>query len=94
MTQIMITSDEIEKLVLDTHHQLSNFYEWMRISNLSPNPSKTECMTVGHPRRIKQLVISDVLLLSGTEVKRVPISKALGVSIDESLTGDERFKAV
>ena len=51
-------------------------------------------MTIGHPRRIKQLEISDALLLNGTEIKRVPKSKSLGVIIDESLTWDEQFKAV
>ena len=51
-------------------------------------------MTIGHPRRIKQLVISEALLLNGTEIKRVTKCKALGVVIDESLTWDENFKAV
>ena len=61
---------------------------------LNPNPAKTECMTIGHPRRIKQLVISEALLLNGTEIKRIHKSKALGVVIDESSTWDEQFKAV
>ena len=33
-------------------------------------------------------------MLNGTEIKRVPKSKSLGVIIDESLTWDEQFKAV
>ena len=66
----------------------------MRINKLSPNPAKTEYMTIGHPPRIKQLEISDALLLNGTEIKLVPKSKSLGVIIDESLTWDEQFKAV
>ena len=66
----------------------------MRINKLSPNPAKTECMTIGHPRRIKQLVISEALLLNGTEIKRVTKSKALRVAMDESLTWDEQSKAV
>ena len=33
-------------------------------------------------------------MLNGTEIKRVPKSKALGVVIDESLTWDNQFKAV
>ena len=64
------------------------------LSGLSPNPAKTEYMTIGHPRRIKQLEISNTLLLNGTEIKRVPKSKSLGIIIDESLTWDEQFKAV
>ena len=90
----MITSYEMGKLLLDAQQKLSNLFEWMRVNKLSPNPAKTEYMTIGHPRRIKQPVISEALLLNGTEIKRVPKSKALGVVIDESLTWDEQFKAV
>ena len=93
-TQITITSDEIGKLLLDAQQELSNLFEWMKINKLSPDPAKTEYMTIGHPRRIKQLVISEALLLNGTEIKRVPKSKALGVVIDESLTLNNQFKAV
>ena len=93
-TQITIASDDVEKLVLDTQNELVNLSEWMRINKLSPNPAKTEYMTIGHPHRIKQLEISDALLLNGTEIKRVPKSKSLGIIIDENLTWDEQFKAV
>ena len=48
-TQITIASDDVEKLVLDTQHELVNLFEWMRINKLSPNPAKTEYMTIGHP---------------------------------------------
>ena len=48
-------------------------------------------MTIGYPRRIMQLEISDALLLHGTEIKRVPKSKSLGIIIDESLMWDEKF---
>ena len=48
---------------------------------LSPNPAKTEHMTIRHPGRIKQLEISDALMLNGTEIKRVPKSKSLGIII-------------
>ena len=49
---------------------------------------------IGHPRRIKQLEISDALLLNGTEIKRVQKSKSLGKVIDDSLSWEEQFKAV
>ena len=64
----------------------------MRINKLSPNPAKTEYMTIGHPRRIKQLVISEALLLNGTEIKRVTKSMTLGVVIDESPTWTNNLK--
>ena len=93
-TQITIASDDVEKLLLDTQHELVNLFEWMRMNKLSRNSAKTEYMAIGHPRRIKQLEISDAMLLKGTEIKRVPKSKSLGIIVDESLTWDEQFKAV
>ena len=93
-TQITIASDQMGQLLLDAQQELSNLSEWMRINKLSPNPAKTEYMTIGYPRRIKQLEISEELLLNDTEIKRVTKSKALGVVIDENLTWDEQFKAV
>ena len=93
-TQITIASDDIRKLVLDMQQELVNLSEWMRINKLSPTPPKTEYMTIGHPRRIKQLEILDALLLNGTAIERVPKSKSHGVIIDESLTWDKQFKAV
>ena len=65
----------------DTQEELVNVTEWMRINKLSQNPTKTEYMTIVHPRRIKQLEISDALLLNGTETKRVRKSKPLGIVI-------------
>ena len=88
-----IASVDVEKLVIDTQHELVNLSEWMMIKKLSPNPAKADYTTIGHPRRIKQLEISDALLIS-TEIKRVPKSKSLGIIIDESLTCDEQFKAL
>ena len=86
MTQITSASDDIKKLVLDTQQELVNLSKWIRINKVSPNPAKTEYMTIGHPCQIKQLKISDALLLNATEIKRVKKSKSLGVMIDESLT--------
>ena len=68
-TQITTASDDVEKPVLDTQYELVNLSEWVRINKLSHNPAKTEYMTIGHPRRIKQLEISDVLLLRWSFIK-------------------------
>ena len=51
-------------------------------------------MAIGHPIRIKQLLLLDVFLLNGTEIKQSPKSKVLRVITDESLTCDEQYKAV
>ena len=93
-TQITIASDDVERIVRDTQQEPVNLTEWMRINKLSPYPTKTEYMMIGYPRRIKQLEISDALLLNGTEIKRVRKSKSLCKVIDDSLTWDEQFKAV
>ena len=43
-TNATISSNDKEKLVADAQAELHNIAEWMRVSKLSPNPSKTEYM--------------------------------------------------
>ena len=50
---VTIASNDEDKLVIDTQAELLNIADWMRVNKLSPNPSKTEYMVIGHPRKIK-----------------------------------------
>ena len=52
-TNITIASNDKEKLVADAQDELHNITEWMRVSKLSPNLSKTEYMMIGHPMKAK-----------------------------------------
>ena len=61
---------------------------------LSPNPSKTEYMIIGHPMKAKGTSALTGLELVSKEIKRVSNTKSLGVMVDEYLNGDKQFKSV
>ena len=50
---VTIASNDEDELVIDAQAELLNIDDWMRVKKLSPNPSKTEYMVIGHPRKIK-----------------------------------------
>ena len=89
-----IASNDIEKLVADAQEELLNISEWLRVNKLSPNPSKTEYLIIGHPRKTKDVNIPNGLKLNDSEIKRVSKTKSLGVMVDENLKWDEQFKTV
>ena len=93
-TNIAIASNDKEKLVADAQAELHNIAEWMRLNKLSPNPSKTEYMIIGHPMKAKGTNAPTGLGLGSKEVKRVSNTKSLGVMVDEYLNWDEQFKSV
>ena len=66
----------------------------MRVNKLSPNPSKTEYMIIGHLRKAKDKKTPIELTLSNKEIKRVSSTKSLGVIVDETLNWDDQCKIV
>ena len=66
----------------------------MRVNKLSPNPSKTEYMIIGHPRKAKGTNAPIGLTLSNKEIKRASTTKSLGVRVGEYLNWDDQFKTV
>ena len=90
---ITISSNDKEKLVADARAELHNITEWMRVNKLSPNPSKTGCMIIGHPMKAKSTNAQTGLELGSKEIKRVSNTKSLGVMADEYLNWDEQFKS-
>ena len=93
-TNITIASNDKEKLVADAQAELHNITEWMRVNKLSPNPSKTEYIIIGHPMKAKGTNAQTGLELCSKEIKRVSTTKSLGVMVDEYLNWDEQFKSV
>jgi len=90
-TNITIASNDKEKLVADAQAELHNITEWIRLNKLSPNPSKTEYMIIGHPMKAKGTNTPTELELITKEIKRVSNTKSLGVMVDEYLNWDEQF---
>ena len=67
-----IASNDIEKLVVDAQEELLNISEWMRVNKLSPTPSKTEYLIIGHPREAKAVNRPNELKLNDSEIKELP----------------------
>ena len=74
--------------------ELANIAEWMRVNKLRPNPQKTEFMIIGRPLSIRKPELPETLKLNGSEIKRMEITKYLGIVIDENLNWDEQFQRV
>ena len=70
-TNITIASNDKEKLVAGAQAELHNINEWMRANKLSPNPSKTEYIIIGHPMKAKGTNAPTGLELGSKEIKRV-----------------------
>ena len=49
-TTVMITSNDVEKILHEAQQELFNLSEWMRINKLSPNLAKTEYMITEHTK--------------------------------------------
>ena len=90
-----IASENLNNLTTDVKNELENISNWMRISKLSLNASKSEFMVVGHRRKINRVGngLSN-LVLNSEVIKRVENIKYLGISIDESLNWEEQYKPV
>ena len=71
-TNVTIASNDIEKLVVDAQEELLNISEWMRVNKLSPTPSKTEYLIIGHPREAKAVNRPNELKLDDSEIKELP----------------------
>ena len=68
-TNIIIASNDKEKLVADAQAELHNITEWMRLNKLSPNFSKTEYMIICHPIKGKGTNAPTGLELGSKEIK-------------------------
>ena len=52
-------------VLTNTHKELRNIMDWMRINKPSANPKRTEYMIIGHLRRTNKVKISEPLNLKG-----------------------------
>ena len=92
-THVTISSNNLENLLENAPMELLNILEWMRINKLTVNPTKTEKMLIGHPRKVK-LDVSLPLMLKNSEIKRAKKTKSLGLIVDERLNWKQHFKFV
>ena len=78
----------------DTHQELFNISEWMKVNKVSLIPKTTEFMMIGHPFRNKNLDFPDVLMLDSKDITKLDQAKYLGVIMNKRLTWDEHLRLV
>ena len=93
-TEITISSNNQAELIETAQAELLNIAEWMRINKLSLNPTKTEYMIIGHPRRRKKGESLPQLFINREIIKQVHKTKYLGVIVDDTLGWEEQYESV
>ena len=86
-TQIATSSDAYDiKVIAETlNRDLSNVANWLSANKLTLNNSKTEYMIIGSKKRLSQVTADPAVSVGNLEIKRVEMTKSLGLMIDESL---------
>ena len=93
-TQIYTSSSNIDSIANTLNEDLANVSDWMRANKLSLNASKTEYMVIGSHKRRHQTRGGPPITLGDNKIKRVKVTKSLGLMIDETLTWDEQVTLI
>ena len=93
-TQIDTSSNNIDSIANTLNEDLANVSDWMRANKLSLNASKTEYMVIGSHKRLHQTRGDPQITLGDNQIKRVKVTKSLGLMIDETLTWDEQLTLI
>ena len=68
--------------------------DWMKANQLSLNTSKTEYMVIGSHKRLHQTQTDPPITLGDNQIKRVKVTKSLGLMIDETLTWHDQVTLI
>ena len=93
-TQVDTSSNNIDSIANTLNEDLANVSDWMRANKLSLNASKTEYMVIGSHKRLHQTRGNLPITLGDNQIKRVKVTKSLGLMIDETLTWDEQVTLI
>ncbi len=93
-TQIDTSSNNIDSIANILNEDLINVSDWMKANKLSLNASKTEYMVIGSHKRLHQTQSDPPITLGDNQIKRVKVTKSLGLMIDETLTWDEQVTLI
>ena len=79
-----------------TKEELLDTVNWLRVKKLSPNPSKTEYIVTGHPRKLTELGTIPSLELNECEIKRMTktASNKVSWSLTEGLGWKDQYKSL
>jgi hypothetical protein len=93
-TQIDTSSNNIDSIANILNEDLINVSDWMKANKLRLNASKTEYMVIGSHKMLRQTQSDPSITLGNNQIKRVKVTKSLGLMIDETLTWDEQVTLI
>ena len=92
-TDITISSNNQAELIDTAQVELLNILEWMRINELSLNPTKTEYMIIDHShgRKTESLL---QFYINREKIKQFDKTKHLGLIVEDTLGWEEQYELV
>ena len=90
-THLTFASNNVEDINLYLNQDLTKVNEWLIANKLTLNQSKTEFMLIGSRQRLSTFISAPSLAIEGVPIKQVPLTKSLGVHIDEHFTWSEHI---
>ena len=93
-TNITTTGSSLKEMVNLANKDLENINEWLMANKLSLNVTKTEYMFIGSDHNLTKIRDMPLIFLNGKPIKRVKVTKSLGVLIDERLSWFDHIDSV
>ncbi|CAB4036076.1 Hypothetical predicted protein, partial [Paramuricea clavata] len=85
-TNITTTGKSIKETASGANTDLENIRIWIKPNKLTLNVTKTEYMFIASDSNLDKLRDIPYLVLGGKPIRRVKVSKSLGIFIDERLS--------
>ena len=82
-TSLTAYGKSIEKIELGLNEDLEKIRVWLQANKLSLNVARTEYMLIGSRQRLANLPLEPNVCIGSDPIKRVRVTKILGVYIDE-----------
>ena len=89
-TNLTASANTIEDLVEILNTKLDDVHSWLVANKLTLNVKKTEYMLIGTRQKLKNIIQDPKIGIGSNGLKRVKVTKSLGVLIDENLCWDEQ----
>ena len=95
-THISVSGENREEIENCLNMELENIHRWLQINKLTLNVDKTEYMMIGSRQKLASTATENSVKLeiNGKVIKRVAITKSLGVLVDENLSWNEQIDSV
>jgi hypothetical protein len=90
-TNITVSVKSIKEAEVAVNADLNNIREWLLSNRLSLNLVKMEYLLIGSRHNINTLEEQPSVFIGDEPIKRVQVTKTLGVKIDQFLTWDSHI---